>query len=311
MSELNFDFLNSLQTPDEWIENALAIPHKSKKSALRRLRPYFIGTAAALIIVSAVVLTLLLNTNGKAPLNKSPEFPVQIPDATVPVDSTGEYSIPQGDPLTTEDSYPADISGDPCAQAPPNENGALPSVTEGAQPHAQPSGQTNPTEGARQTDVTKPTEGTKPTEKAEPTQPASINQIEATEPVTTLPIVEDDTLPQEPTDPIEPDTTQPASAPRAFDGSFTLRIFESSEMFSSQYVSVDFFDAAGVSCGNTVVLQPRLSKAGYMAATFHPLESGVALYRWKPCTMRVYDASGHITDSYVTVHSGSGIVVSV
>ena len=284
MSEFNFDFLNSLQTPDEWIENALAIPHKSKKSALRRLRPYFIGTAAALIIVSAVVLTLLLNTNGKAPLNKSPEFPVQIPDATVPVDSTGEYSIPQGDPLTTEDSYPADISGDP---------------------------QTNPTEGARQTDVTKPTEGTKPTEKAEPTQPASINQIEATEPVTTLPIVEDDTLPQEPTDPIEPDTTQPASAPRAFDGSFTLRIFESSEMFSSQYVSVDFFDAAGVSCGNTVVLQPRLSKAGYMAATFHPLESGVALYRWKPCTMRVYDASGHITDSYVTVHSGSGIVVSV
>ena len=138
MSEFNFDFLNSLQTPDEWIENALAIPHKSKKSALRRLRPYFIGTAAALIIVSAVVLTLLLNTNGKAPLNKSPEFPVQIPDATVPVDSTGEYSIPQGDPLTTEDSYPADISGDPCAQAPPNENGALPSVTEGAQPHAQP-----------------------------------------------------------------------------------------------------------------------------------------------------------------------------
>ena len=126
-----------------------------------------------------------------------------------------------------------------------------------------------------------------------------------------MPIVEDDTLPQEPTDPIEPDTTQPASAPRAFDGSFTLRIFESSEMFSSQYVSVDFFDAAGVSCGNTVVLQPRLSKAGYMAATFHPLESGVALYRWKPCTMRVYDASGHITDSYVTVHSGSGIVVSV
>ena len=74
---------------------------------------------------------------------------------------------------------------------------------------------------------------------------------------------------------------------------------------------IRYFDAAGVSCGNTVVLQPRLSKAGYMAATFHPLESGVALYRWKPCTMRVYDASGHITDSYVTVHSGSGIVVSV
>ena len=77
MNEFDFSQLNSVKTPEKWIDAALNIPQKKYTPPLLKLRPYIIGTAASVVIVAAVVLTLLFNSGGESPLAPKSVFPVQ------------------------------------------------------------------------------------------------------------------------------------------------------------------------------------------------------------------------------------------
>ena len=100
-----FSQLNSLKTPEGWIEAALQIPTNRKKPLPRLLRPAFIGAAAALIIVTAVIWTLALHAGGPAaPLPLQPDLPIAestVPTSSVPAETTTEGTAAQTAPTAT------------------------------------------------------------------------------------------------------------------------------------------------------------------------------------------------------------------
>lgn len=85
MKKVNFNSLQNFEVPEGWIENALNASPKRKKPLL--LRPYLLGTAASLVILSAVVLTLSFHTGDTSPLSPRPDVPVM---TTAPMDVTDE-----------------------------------------------------------------------------------------------------------------------------------------------------------------------------------------------------------------------------
>ena len=80
MRKVNFNALKNVAVPDSWVEKAL---HAKPKKKPIFLRPYFIGTAASVAVVTAVVLTLLIRSGGNSPI--SPKTDLFIQPSTVAV----------------------------------------------------------------------------------------------------------------------------------------------------------------------------------------------------------------------------------
>lgn len=80
MRKVNFNALKNVSAPESWVEKAL---HAKPKKKPIFLRSYFIGTAASVAVVVAVVLTLLIRSGGNTPL--SPKTDLLIQPSTVAV----------------------------------------------------------------------------------------------------------------------------------------------------------------------------------------------------------------------------------
>ena len=312
----NFDFsqLKSVKTPENWIETAINILQK-KKPLPFILRPYVIGTAASLVIVAAAVLTILLSSGGKPPLGNEHGFAVQ-PAVTVPTEiieetnASGEVIATHVVPVITEGTAPqateiievTNASGEVIAtQAVPVTSPQATGATAANTNPAQTTGGTTATEAA-----------VKPT-VAEPTAPATVPVTIETQPAwnvqeTTNNAEEDDPAVEDVTDPLEEVETAP---PEKFTGSLTLIITPENPLFDSVFVKLDFYNESGAKIGSTIALNPKLSGAGYKAATFNPSGNAVTLYRWQTYTLRVYDTNGNSSTASVTPSFAGGVRVRV
>ena len=88
MRKVNFNALKNVSAPESWVEKAL---HAKPKKKPIFLRPYFIGTAASVVVVSAVVLTLLIHSGWNTPL--SPKTDLFIQPSTVAVTENEETTM--------------------------------------------------------------------------------------------------------------------------------------------------------------------------------------------------------------------------
>ena len=75
MRKVNFNALKNVAVPDSWVEKAL---HAKPKKKPIFLRPYFIGTAASVAVVTAVVLTLLIRSGGNSPISPKTDLFIQL-----------------------------------------------------------------------------------------------------------------------------------------------------------------------------------------------------------------------------------------
>ena len=313
----SFDFsqLKSFKTPENWIETAINIPQK-KKPLPFILRPYVIGTAASLVIVAAAVLTILLSSGGKPPLGNEHGFAVQ-PAVTVPTEiieetnASGEVIATHAVPVITEGTTPqateiievTNALGEVIAtQAVPVTSPPATGATT-----APNTTSTQATGGTAATDA-----AVKPT-AAEPTAPATEPVTIQTQPAwnvqeTTNTTEEDDPAVEDATDDTAATETKP---PVLFTGNLTLIITPDSPLFGSVYVKLDIYNESGDKAGNTVVLKPNLSNAGFKAVTIKPNDQGMTLYRWQTYTLRVYDTNGNSSTASVTPSFAGGFAVNV
>lgn len=110
MKEFNFNTIKNLPVPEQWIENALAIPEteeqkpavvplsnghceESAEPMTRQSQPFwrkprFIALAASLVLVTALSISLFLSMGSKPPIAVKSDFK---PDSTQIVWSTDEY----------------------------------------------------------------------------------------------------------------------------------------------------------------------------------------------------------------------------
>ncbi len=191
MKEFNFNTIKNLPIPEQWIENALAIPEaEEQKPAVVPFwrKPRFIALAASLVLVTALSISLFLSMGSKPPIAVKSDSK---PDSTQIVWSTDEY----GATVATEVvSVPDDG----------NQNGAHPSE--------EPSASSQSVENALGGDRTSPTalSGQGGSESASPTTPGdqrgSATRHGGTSQSPTA-------APQKPTASTSPVTPDPTAAP--------------------------------------------------------------------------------------------------
>lgn len=76
MDNFNFDKLKSVKTPESWIENAVNIPNRKRKTVPFYFKAYAVGSAAAFVVLTAVLLTLLFHTDGGSPVKPERHAPI-------------------------------------------------------------------------------------------------------------------------------------------------------------------------------------------------------------------------------------------
>ena len=164
MKKMNFNTLQTLPVPEQWIENALAIPEKERMAAPLWRRSRFIAAAASLLLVTALSIALYLSVGTQPPVAVKPRSSasewatdengativpegVNLPDGTVPGSSNGVIVYPDGSTeYVTEDGFGSSVD--------PSEKGR-PSLSANVKPTEK---------GGRQDPTTKPapSEGGKP-----------------------------------------------------------------------------------------------------------------------------------------------------
>lgn len=188
MNKLNFDSLNNIKAPEQWIKNAVAIPETSVKK--RGFPRYRIAAAASIVLVSVIGLLTFLSFGNHAPI----ELRDNAVDNVSSTDAAGDGSFPDdGDAPRLDTIFPTlprvdptDAAGNPVIETPAQSKAT----------REKPSA-TQPTEKGRSGGVT-----VSPTEITEvPTQGVPIP--------TSKP---DSVITPEPTDPLIP-TEQPEEPP--------------------------------------------------------------------------------------------------
>lgn len=303
MREFDFSQLQSVTTPQDWIDNAVMIPQKQPepKRRLYRFRLAAIGAAASVAVVTAAVLTLTLHAGKPVPpLQAIPAVPVAT--AAAATDGTGSV---QEQPSTERNT-----------ETPPTASTAT-TVPQTSGRAVQP----QPTKPAAVSSsaVTAPpataaTKATSPVTKPVPTQPATrpaATTVPATVPSTaaaTEVLIEVGTESGE--QPASQATTVTAQEPVLFDGLLALRITPACPLFDSATVSLTFYED-GVPSADTAVTEPKLSKGGYKAVVFYPQDKNILLYRWHTYTLRIEDTDGNAVTAEVFVRSGNALTVTV
>lgn len=181
MNQVNFDSLNNIKAPEQWIKNAVAIPETSVKK--RGFPHYRIAAAASIVLVSVIGLLTFLFFGNHAPI----ELRDNAVDNVSSTDAAGDGSFPDDGDATRLDTifptlprvYPTDAAGNPLIVIP----------TESKSARENPSA-TQPTEKGRSGGVT-----VSPTEIA--TEPQGAPSMQAPEPT-------DPPLPTEPPKPPTP-----------------------------------------------------------------------------------------------------------
>lgn len=170
MNQVNFDSLNNIKAPEQWIKNAAVIPETSVKK--RAFPLYRVAAAASIVLVSVIGLLTYLSFGNHAPieLRDNAAYDVQ------PTDAAGDGSFPDDgftpnlDPIlpTLPRVYPTDASGDPVIEMPTQSKSAngKTSATEPTERGRSGSKTVSPTEI-----TAAPTQGAPSTQAPEQTDP--------------------------------------------------------------------------------------------------------------------------------------------
>ena len=170
MKKLNFDSLNNIKAPEQWIKNAAAIPELPQKK--RTFPLYRVAAAASIVLVSVIGLLtdLSFGDHETIKLRDNDAYDVE------PTDAAGDGSFPDDgftpnlDPIlpTLPRVYPTDASGDPVIDTPTHPQSAREkaSVTAPTEKDGSGSKTVIPTEIAAE-----PTQGVPSAQAPEPTDP--------------------------------------------------------------------------------------------------------------------------------------------
>ena len=170
MKKLNFDSLNNIKAPEQWIKNAAAIPELPPKK--RTFPLYRVAAAASIVLVSVIGLLTYLSFGDHEPIKLRDNAAYDVE----PTDAAGDGSFPDDgftpnlDPIlpTLPRVYPTDASGDPVIEMPTQSKSAngKTSATEPTEKDGSGSKTVIPTEIAAE-----PTQGVPSAQAPEPTDP--------------------------------------------------------------------------------------------------------------------------------------------
>ena len=281
MRKVNFNALKNVSAPESWVEKAL---HAKPKKKPIFLRPYFIGTAASVVVVSAVVLTLLIHSGGNTPL--SPKTDLFIQPSTVAMTENNETTM---DNSATQDKVET-TSNDTVSFTQAVDSTAAASTTS-TETDPLEKGILHPTQGA-QTTIPLPTNPTTVvsdpvvTTAPQPSQPDE----KPTEAETTAP------TPQKPPLRItDVEYLAPASEldyPSGdYDGNLSLYFFHYLDVSDSIYCHII---CNGTECGELYSDDEKMivadSEKG--TATYCPLSQGISISYESRIDVIFYDESG-------------------
>lgn len=286
MKEFNFNTLRDLPVPEQWIENALAIPEteEQKPAAVPFWRmPRYIAMAATLVLVSALSIALFLSMGSKPPVAVKPGSGA---DTTEIVWSTDEHGatvatevivVPDGntdqggisptEPKSGLARLIKDIFGIPDNTSPTTATGSgRGRINSDAKTDPTEKGRTNPTERSGTTTKPGSTEGGKPsvtpTEAAydpeplnDPTESPAPRPTTAPTEAQLMPPTATPWFPEDPTELCGDDPTQPPAQPTeppSYPRTISVRLnrnFSGVTEDSTVYVSV--YDSDGNRLGDS------------------------------------------------------------
>lgn len=181
MNKLNFDSLNNIKAPEQWIKNAVAIPETSVKK--RGFPRYRIAAAASIVLVSVIGLLTFLSFGNHAPI----ELRDNAVDNVSSTDAAGDGSFPDdGDAPRLDTIFPTlprvdptDAAGNPVIETPAQSKATRekPSATQPTEKGRSGGVTVSPTEiatepqGAPSTQAPEPTDPPLPTEPPKPPTP--------------------------------------------------------------------------------------------------------------------------------------------
>ena len=170
MNQVNFDSLNNIKAPEQWIKNAAAIPELPQKK--RAFPLYRVAAAASIVLVSVIGLLTYLSFGDHAPikLRDNAADDVQPTDAADTVTFPDDGDVPSLDSIlpTLPRVYPTDAAGNPVIDTPTQPQSAREkaSVTAPTEKDGSGSKTVIPTEIAAE-----PTQGVPSAQAPEPTDP--------------------------------------------------------------------------------------------------------------------------------------------
>lgn len=311
MNEFDFSQLNSLKTPDRWIESAINIPKKKHEPLIIRLRPYIIGTAASVVVVAAVLLTLLFNSGGESPLAPKPVFPVQPTSAAA--EASASTTAPDGSQTSDDVVYATEIieetnaAGEVIATyaVPVSRNSGNRDVTQGVpQTDAQTESAVQESRGEEKSSAVPPS-GTDPV----PTdsQPGSAPADTTTNSWWNDPANDhtEQAWTEETWDEDEYSGTNAVTYPALYSKSLILSVSPGSPLFDSKFIRLKLTDDRGSEYGGVIVVKPSVTGSGNKEVAFG---QGLYLYPGRTYTLLAYDTKGHSVTATFTV-GGSDIII--
>lgn len=181
MNQVNFDSLNNIKAPEQWIKKAAAIPETSVKKRVFPL--YRVAAAASIVLVSVIGLLTFLSFGNHAPIELRDNAAGDIP----PTESAGEGTFPDGEEFPRFDAIfpsfprvdPTDTAGDPVIETPAQSKATRekPSATAPTEKGRSGGVTVSPTkiatepQGAPSTQAPEPTDPPLPTEPPKPPTP--------------------------------------------------------------------------------------------------------------------------------------------
>ena len=276
MNEFDFTQLKNLKAPAEWVEAAVNIPQKKQKPVFVFLRPQFIGSAAAVVLVTAAVLMTLLLQQGTPKPSFTPAPVIAATAATEPPESISPTTT-QAAVRTTPATQATERETVVTASEPATER--VTAATRATAPQAATTAATVPA-------TVPPTTPEAPTQAAtqQPTQAATQTATQAaTEPATDLPGEEvsatEETATADP--PVEPPSEM-------FEGSVAVRISPKCPLYNSKYLYIEVLDKDGRK-QNHYTITRKLTNG---VIVFYPPIYGMILYSGEDYVLRVYDNNG-------------------
>ena len=297
MNKFDFKQLKTLTAPEAWIETALHIPNRKNKPLPFLLRPSFIGSAAALVVVVTVLLTLRLSFGTPQPPAVNSVLFASAPSEPSATEAAVPTQKPKPAETTASGSQPSVTAApDSSAAAPEKSTEAAASPAIAAVTTAPPAAKPVPTETQPLTEPYPPSATEALTEPYLPS---------ATEALTT-PCIEGGDNPTAP---------QPVTAPERpgepFYGSLQFRIIDSSQFFSSNSIRVSFFYDNGAPVCTPKSFRPALTEEGVKTATLQPYLQNITLTCGKVYTLQITGSKGVSASRALVVQDVNPLIVYI
>ena len=297
MNEFDFKQLKTLTAPEAWIETALHIPNRKNKPLPFLLRPSFIGSAAALVVVVTVLLTLRLSFGTPQPPAVNSVLFASAPSEPSATEAAVPTQKPKAAETTASGSQPS-VTAAPydSAAAPAKSTEAAASPAIAAVTTAPPAAKPVPTETQPLTEPYLPSATEALTEPYLPP---------ATESLTT-PCIEGGDNPTAP---------QPVTAPERpgepFYGSLQFRIIDSSPFFSSNSIRVSFFYDNGAPVCTPKSFRPALTEEGVKTAVLQPHLQNITLTCGEVYTLQITGSKGVSASRALVVQDVNPLIVYI